>query len=93
MKTKEKYKIVKEYNRETGELLSEQIKRIVTEKEKAIINNKDELRRMNKVLGGFLRVMYVENELLFNKIGLDSSEVARVLYLATYMDYENKRLI
>ena len=71
MKTKEKYKIVKEYNRETGELLSEQIKRIVTEKEKAIINNKDELRRMNKVLGGFLRVMYVENELLFNKIGLD----------------------
>ena len=90
MKTKEKYKIVKEYNRETGELLSEQIKRIVTEKEKAIINNKDELRRMNKVLGGFLRVMYVENELLFNKIGLDSSEVARVLYLATYMDYENR---
>lgn len=90
MKTKEKYKIVKEYDRETGELLSEQIKRIVTEKEKAIINNKDELRRMNKVLGGFLRVMYVENELLFNKIGLDSSEVARVLYLATYMDYENR---
>lgn len=90
MKTKEKYKIVKEYNRETGELLSEQIKRIVTEKEKAIINNKDELRRMNKVLGGFLRVMYVENELLFNKLGLDSSDVARVLYLATYMDYENR---
>ena len=90
MKTKEKYKIVKEYDRETGELLSEQVKRIVTEKEKAIINNKDELKRSNARLGGFLRVMYVENELLFNRIGLDSSEVARVLYLATYMDYENR---
>ena len=61
MKTKEKYKIVKEYDRETGELLSEQVKRIVTEKEKAIINNKDELKRSNARLGGFLRVMYVEN--------------------------------
>ena len=90
MKTKEKYKIVKEYDRETGELLSEQVKRIVTEKEKAIINNKDELKRSNARLGGFLRVMYVEKELLFNKLGLDSSEVARVLYLATYMDYENR---
>lgn len=90
MKTKEKYKIVKEYDRETGELLSEQVKRIVTEKEKAIINNKDELKRSNARLGGFLRVMYVEKELLFNKLGLDSSDVARVLYLATYMDYENR---
>lgn len=66
------------------------IKKVVTEKEKTIINNKDELKRTNKLLGGFIRVMYVENELLFNRIGLDSSNVARVLYLATYMDYENR---
>lgn len=96
MKTKEKYELV---NTLTGEVTKElylkgneeiQIKRIRTEKEKAIINNKDELKRLNARLGGFLRVMYVENELLFNRMGLDSSEVARVLYLATYMDYENR---
>lgn len=96
MQVKEKYHVI---NTVTGEIIEEiylkqneqvQIKRVVTEKEKAIINNKDELKRLNARLGGFLRVMYVEKELLFNKLGLDSSDVARVLYLATYMDYENR---
>lgn len=66
------------------------IRKEKSDKEKAIINNKDELRRSNNRLGGFIEIMYVEKELLFNKLGLDSSDVARVLYLATYMDYENR---
>lgn len=56
----------------------------------AIINQKDELKTHCKNLGGFVNVCYVKNELLFNEFNLKLATITRLIYLATYIDYNDR---
>lgn len=66
-------------------------KRVFSDKEKYFINQKDELKKETQLLGGYIHMFYVKNELLFNNLGLDPSTITRLIYLATYIDYNNRK--
>lgn len=74
---------------ETGEIVKTTIKREETGQRQAnYLRDKHDMKKMNYLLGGFVQVMYANNELLFNEI-LSPAEVSRVLYLSTFINYEN----
>ncbi|MEE6438127.1 hypothetical protein [Escherichia coli] len=47
----------------------------------------DAMKQNNTELGGFVAMYYVKNELLLKDLGLSYQDIARLLYLATYLDY------
>lgn len=57
----------------------------------AIMNQKDELKSYCRDLGGFVNMCYIKNELLFNELNLDRAIIARLIYLGTYIDYNNRQ--
>lgn len=63
-----------------------------TEKQLRYINEKDELRRYQNKLGGFINVMFVNNELLFNDI-LNPQDTFRFIFLSTHLDYNTNLLV
>ena len=62
----------------------------LTDKQRAYLNRNDELKSYCKSLGGYVHMLYVKNELLFNDINIDESNISRLIYLATYIDYNNR---
>ena len=62
----------------------------LTPEQIAIINQKNDLKSHCKELGGYLHVCYVKNQLLFNALNLKPATISRFLYLATYIDYNNR---
>lgn len=62
----------------------------ITPQQKLFLSNKDALLRHNKQLGGFVQVCYVKNQLLFNDLNLNQATISRFLYLATYIDYNDR---
>lgn len=65
------------------------VKKTSDEQNKAI-KRKDDLGNYSIELGGFVCMMYIRNELLFNNIGIDRSNISRLIYLATYIDYSDR---
>ena len=63
-----------------------------TKKQLRYINEKDELRRYQNKLGGFVNVMFVNNELLFNDI-LNPQDTFRFIFLSTHLDYNTNLLV
>lgn len=61
-----------------------------TPKQISFLNKQNELKSICNELGGYIHMFYIKNELLFNDIGLNPPTVARVVYLATYIDYNNR---
>lgn len=47
----------------------------------------DSMKQLNSELGGFIAMYYVKNELLLNNLELTYQDIARLLYLGTYLDY------
>lgn len=64
-------------------------KRNLTDTQIKYINNKTCKSEYDKELGGYIHMAYVKNELLFNKFGLDRASISRLIYLATYLDYNS----
>ena len=62
----------------------------ITPQQKVFLNNKNELTQHNKNLGGFIQICYVKNQLLFNDLNLNKATISRFLYLATYIDYNDR---
>ena len=62
----------------------------ITPQQKLFLSNKNELTQHNKQLGGFIQVCYVKNQLLFNDLNLNKATISRFLYLATYIDYNDR---
>ena len=62
----------------------------ITPQQKVFLSNKNELTQHNKKLGGFIQVCYVKNQLLFNDLNLNKATISRFLYLATYIDYNDR---
>ena len=71
---KEDIKIVKKYSQE----------------QMNIIKQKEDLHSYSQELGGFIHMMYVNNELLFSDVCVDRGNISRLIYLATYIDYNNR---
>ncbi|CEQ01712.1 Uncharacterised protein [[Clostridium] sordellii] len=66
-------------------------KRRLQESQLNYINNKNELHKQSCLLGGYVHMAYVKNELLFNNIGIDRANISRLIYLSTYIDYNNRQ--
>ena len=69
-----------EYVKVSKELSSSQINRI---------NELTDFKKFTKEMGGFIHLIYVKSELLFKDI-IDGAIISRFLYLATYIDWNNK---
>lgn len=67
------------------------IKRKLSEKQKIFLNNKSELQKYSDKLGGYINMCYVRNELLFNELNIDRANISRLIYLATYIDFNNRQ--
>lgn len=65
----------------------------LTPAQKAYLNAKVEFKEHCSNLGGFIHMIYAKNEKLFNNANLDKANISRIIYLATYMDYEQKGLV
>lgn len=102
------YKRIQAIDIDTGEVLgttymkangSEEIilksekKRNLTPEQKMFLNERNEFRNHCKELGGYVHMIYAKNELLFNSLGIDKANISRIIYLATYSDYNQKGLI
>src|SRR5699024_1832486 len=60
-------------------------------KQKALLKNKTELTLYSEELGGYIHMYYVSNELLFNKVNIERANISRLIYLATYIDYNDRQ--
>lgn len=66
-------------------------KRNVSDKCLEIIKSKRDLKEYSKLLGGYINMCYVRNELLFNKINIDRANISRLIFLSTYIDYNDRK--
>lgn len=63
----------------------------LTPKQKRLLNYKSELKKFSESLGGYIHMSYVKNELLFNKLDIDRANISRLIYLSTYIDYNDRQ--
>ena len=104
-KKEEKLEHLREYgiiNLNDGRLVFSSCHDISKEKNLTIINdlNKEdkekrnkilEFKRFNRKLGGFYFMVYSNNKALFSEIPeVKNEDLPKLLYLASYMDYENR---
>lgn len=100
-----KYKdILQRIDTETGEILSQEPiaegetyriqdkKRELTPQQIRYINEQNEIKQFNSEMGGFI-VLYYNNVLYNDKLNLDLATVSRVIYLATFMEYNSNKLV
>lgn len=62
-----------------------------SDKQKHFLNKNNEFKALCSDLGGFINMIYTKNELLFNRINIDKANISRIIYLATYIDYNNRK--
>lgn len=75
------------------------IRRNITENQLKYLERKRNKSELDKVLGGYIHMSYVKNELLFNKIPLGDNKfgkiktanISRLIYLSTYLDYNSNK--
>lgn len=65
-------------------------KKKLTDKQKAFLNNKNEFKTLCGQLGGYVHMIYCKDDILFNRINIDKANISRIIYLATYLDYNNR---
>lgn len=71
---------------------SEDIKIVkkISDEQKNTIKRKDDLGNYSTELGGYIHIMYISNKILFNNLGVDRTNISRLIYLATYIDYNDR---
>lgn len=62
-----------------------------SDKQKHFLNKNNEFKALCSNLGGFVNMIYTKNELLFNRINIDKANISRIIYLATYIDFNNRK--
>ncbi|MGL5649544.1 MAG: hypothetical protein ACRDDY_17040 [Clostridium sp.] len=77
-----------EFIRERAEFWEEASK--LSEKQKQIIKATEMLKDYAKDLGGFVHMCYVKNNLLFGELNISRANIARLMYLATFIDYNDR---
>lgn len=73
------------------ELVIVKKKNNITPEQKVFLNNRNELKNFTSNLGGYIHMFYVKNELLFNKVDIDRADISRLIYLSTYIDYNDRQ--
>ena len=73
------------------EVVIEKKRRELTEQQKKVITHNKDLNELSKKLGGFITMYYVKNELLFNKVNISPASISRLIYIATYLDYNDRQ--
>lgn len=85
-------------DKDTGVIMSEgtlkegrELKKITpsTQEQRKYCKNKWDMEAMTRSQHGFVWVFYFNNKLLFNSDTLSKANVARLMMLATYMNYDN----
>ena len=95
------FKRIQAIDKDTGEVLGNTLlgineelildtKRKITDKQKNFLNNRSEFKSLCNHLGGYVHMIYCKNDILFNKINIDKANISRIIYLATYLDYNNR---
>lgn len=77
--------------KENEDIRVEKKKKELSPKQLKIINDKQHLKKHCSELGGFVHMLCVRNELLFNNLEIDRADISRLIYLATYIDYNNRQ--
>lgn len=55
------------------------------------LNQSNEFKKHCDSLGGYIHMIYCKNEILFNNVDIDKANISRIIYLATYIDYNNRK--
>ena len=77
--------------KEGEEVKIEKKNKTLTPKQKHFINRQNNFKKHCDNLGGYIHMIYCKNELLFNSINIDKANISRIIYLATYVDYDNRK--
>lgn len=80
------------YNPEIEELRVVKIKEELTPKQKFMMNKNIQSKEklfFESELGGFINMYYVKNDILFNDLNLETANISRIIYLATYIDWNS----
>lgn len=80
------------FNPDKEELKRVNKKEELTPKQKKFVSEKlfkegDDKAMFEHGSGGYINMYYVKNEILFNNLNIEASNVSRILYLATYIDW------
>ena len=65
----------------------------LTDKQRAYLNRNDELKTLCCQWGGkggHVHMYYIRNKLLFNELNLSRSNISRLIYISTFIDYNNR---
>nr|DAV13990.1 MAG TPA: Transcription Factor [Caudoviricetes sp.] len=73
------------------ELVIQKQSKKLTPKQKRLINRKNDLKKYCNKQGGFVHMFYVNKKLLFYDLDIDRANIARIIYLATYIDYNDRK--
>lgn len=63
----------------------------LTPQQRRIGKYKSDLKKYSERLGGYINMCYVKNKLLFNELDIDRANISRLIYLSTYLDYNNRQ--
>lgn len=78
---------------EREELTVQRKKTELSPSQKLYLNKQNDLKKQCYDLGGYIHMLYTKNEILFNGLSLDKANITRIIYLATYMDFQQKGLL
>ena len=73
------------------EIIIKRRKGILTDKQKNFLNQSDDFKNHCRSLGGYIHMIYYKNEIVFNDINIDKANISRIMYLATFVDYNDKK--
>ena len=73
------------------EIIIKRRKRNLTDKQKNFLNQSDDFKNHCRSLGGDIHMIYYKNEIVFNDINIDKANISRIMYLATFVDYNDKK--
>lgn len=77
--------------KDNEEIIIKRKKRNLTDKQKNFLNKNDDFKNHCKNLGGYVHMVYCKNEVVFNDINIDKANISRIMYLATFIDYNDKK--
>lgn len=91
-------KIIANENQRVGLINNEDyqaaIEKIAKEENKLrFIRNKNNFEKHCSDLGGFVHMIYLKNEILFNNTNIDKANISRIIFLSTYMNYNDGLLV
>lgn len=66
-------------------------KKTLTAQQQKILNQKNELKKYCNERGGFIQMLCIRNNLLFNELEIEKQNISRIIYLATFIDYNTNQ--